>query len=66
MSTDKSKIITTSQPPDHCVAFKRAAKGAGMTLSEWVGYACLKQIAREERAKLTPRRKPGRNWESAK
>lgn len=66
MGSDKSRIITTSQPPDHCTAFKRAAKLAGMTLSEWVGYACLKQIAREDRAKLTPRRKPGRNWEGAK
>ena len=66
MSTDKSRIITTSQPPDHCQAFKRAAKAAGMTLSQWVGYACLKQIAREERAKLTVRRKPGRNWEVSK
>lgn len=66
MGSDKSRIITTSQPPDHCTAFKRAARAAGMTLSEWVGYACLKQIAREDRAKLTPRRKPGRNWEDAK
>ena len=66
MGSDKSKIITTSQPPDHCRAFKKAAKAAGMTLSEWVGNACLKQIKRVDREMLTPRRKPGRNWEESK
>lgn len=66
MGSDKSRIMTTSQPPDHCRAFKRAAKAAGMTLSEWVGFACLRQVKFEERVKLAPRRKPGRNWEDVK
>jgi hypothetical protein len=55
----KHRLLTTSQPPDHVAAFQRAAKAAGMTLSEWVGQSCLKQIQREERAKLTIRRRPG-------
>lgn len=55
----KHRLLTTSQPPDHVVAFQRAAKAAGITLSQWVGQACLEQIKQRDRARLTTRRKPG-------
>lgn len=40
----KCKPLPVTQPEDWWEAFKRQASLEGMTLSEWVGQACLKSL----------------------
>ena len=46
---------TMTQPKDWLEAAKLEADKRGWTLSQWIGYAMLKQIPRDERHKLSER-----------
>lgn len=49
-----------TQPSDHWEAFARAAKRAGLSLSEWIGEACKAALPVKEAAKLGKRPPVGR------
>ena len=51
--TNERKNIT--QPADWWAAFEEAAKAEGLTLSAWVGQACVFQLSAKKRLKLTER-----------
>lgn len=46
-------------PPDHWDEFQKSADAAGLSLSEWVGQACLKQLPSSVRKTLSVRPGPG-------
>lgn len=56
--TNERKNIT--QPSDWWAAFEAEAKRRGLTLSEFIGLAALKMLAKDQKAKLSERVKPGR------
>lgn len=51
--------IHISEPVAWIAAFRRAAQADGMTLSEWIGEACLQRLG-DERNQLPPRPSTGR------
>lgn len=51
--TNERKNIT--QPPDWWLVFESEAKKAGMSLSEWIGEACVQRLPNKERKKLSER-----------
>jgi len=56
--TNERKNIT--QPTDWWAAFEAEAKRRGLTLSEFIGLAASKMLAKDQKAKLSERVKPGR------
>lgn len=56
--TNERKNIT--QPTDWWAAFEAEAEKRGLTLSEFIGLAASKMLAKERKAKLSERVKPGR------
>ncbi len=56
--TNERKNIT--QPTDWWAAFEEEAKRRGLTLSEFIGLAASKMLAKDQKAKLSARVKPGR------
>lgn len=44
-----------TQPPDWWEAFENDAKAAGMSLSEWIGFACMERLPNKIRKTLSPR-----------
>lgn len=56
--TNERKNIT--QPADWWAAFEAEAAKRGMPLSEFMGLAAAKMLAKEQRKGLTQRIKPGR------
>jgi hypothetical protein len=58
----KENTLTTTQPADWIEAMRKAAKQSSLTLSEWIGKACIKEAKRQgvDCTGLTERRKKGR------
>ena len=52
MTTDRRNI---TEPSDWWEAFEAAATASGMTLSAWMGDACVKQLPKTVAKKLSPR-----------
>lgn len=50
----KCKLMATSQPEDWIEAFQRQASLEGLTISEWVGLACLKSLPFSDEAHWSP------------
>ena len=46
---------TISQPPDWWAAFQAEADAAGLSLSAWIGEACVKRVTAAKIAKLSAR-----------
>ena len=55
-----TKAILITQPVEWIAEWRISAEEEGMTLSEWVGDACLSRIPASRRLKLPTRRPPGR------
>jgi hypothetical protein len=51
--TNERKNIT--QPPDWWQVFEGEAKKAGVSLSEWIGEACLQRLPNKVRKQLSER-----------
>jgi hypothetical protein len=51
--TNERKNIT--QPPDWWAAFESQAEKDGVSLSEWIGEACLDKLPNQLSQKLSPR-----------
>lgn len=51
--TNERKNIT--QPPDWWEAFESEAEKAGVSLSEWIGEACLSRLPNSVKKKLSER-----------
>lgn len=49
-----TKVMATSQPPDWLEAFQRQASLEGISLSEWVGQACLRSLPFSDEAQWSP------------
>ena len=56
--TNERRNITN--PADHWAAFEAEAQRRGLTLSEFMGLAAAKLLAKDQREKLSQRVKPGR------
>lgn len=56
--TNERKNIT--QPTDWWAAFEAEAKRRGLTLSEFIGLAASKMLAKDQKSNLSERVKPGR------
>jgi hypothetical protein len=56
--TNERRNITN--PADHWAAFEAEAQRRGLTLSEFMGLAAAKLLAKDQRDKLSQRVKPGR------
>jgi len=56
--TNERRNITN--PADHWTAFEAEARRRGLTLSEFIGLAAAKLLAKDQRDKLSQRVKPGR------
>jgi hypothetical protein len=56
--TNERRNITN--PADHWTAFEAEAQRRGLTLSEFMGLAAAKLLAKEQRSQLSRRVKPGR------
>ena len=46
---------TISQPPDWWTAFQAEADADGLSLSAWIGAACVKRVTAAKIAKLSAR-----------
>jgi hypothetical protein len=55
-----SSILSTSQPASLVEAIKKAAELEGLSVSQWVGAACLGALKPKDAAKIEPRSKVGR------
>lgn len=44
-----------TQPPDWWEAFENEAEKAGVSLSEWIGFACMERLPNKIRKTLSPR-----------
>lgn len=53
-----------SEPQAWLVAFRRAARREGLTLSQWIGEACLQRLPDRVRRSLPPRPQMGRRKET--
>lgn len=53
-------------PPEHWEQFQLAADAAELSLSEWVGQACLKNLPASVRKGLPARKGPGQPRKPAK
>ena len=51
--TNERKNIT--QPPDWWAVFEAEAKKAGVSLSEWIGEACMERLPVKIRKQLSDR-----------
>ena len=54
------KRINITTPADHHAAWQRAAKKAGLSLSEWIAKRCSDGLPKRVAAKLSDRKPRGR------
>lgn len=47
-------------PPEHVEQFRLAAKASGLSLSAWVGLACLQKLPKKVVTQLPERQRVGR------
>ena len=56
MSTSITERKNLTQPKDWWLAFQKEAKSKNLSLSEWIGLVCKKELPKKVRLKLKERK----------